>query len=156
MGITVEFFSAEPHELLKMFSPTEDENFAARLDQAYQTIPMADFSLHLAIPDDLDRLCLAIRKQQRVLPPIFRDVIAEELMSDDICEWLLLLSPHFARAVASLSDEELEVVAREWVVPFAYHEPLHQTPAYQALLQLRSIALDSLQSGKALLYYQLG
>jgi hypothetical protein len=47
---------------------------------------MADFSIHLLIPHDMDRLCQSMIKQNLAVPPIFRNLLIKQLWDDGISE----------------------------------------------------------------------
>ena len=59
MSLTIEFFSAEPQELVTLFTElavaSDDASFYS-LSKALQHFPIAEFPGHLLIPDDLQRL----------------------------------------------------------------------------------------------------
>ncbi|HEU5374332.1 MAG TPA: hypothetical protein VFV38_02750, partial [Ktedonobacteraceae bacterium] len=84
MGMTLAFYSADANELVALFAAGADcdeqdeETFFAQLD----TYPVADFSLHLSIPEDLDNLCQALREHNPLIPLIFRDVLVEQVWDD--------------------------------------------------------------------------
>ncbi|HEY3994053.1 MAG TPA: hypothetical protein VGM01_14395, partial [Ktedonobacteraceae bacterium] len=68
------------------------------------------------------------------------------------------LSECFALALANVSDNQAEQAALDWAAtpPDSYTEPLQQTPAYQAFLQLRNVAREAVAQKKSLLIYLLG
>lgn len=105
-----------------------------------QAYPVADFSLHLIFPDDLDRLCLSLRRQHFPAPSVFRDFIVDEVWYDGQSESLSLLRDNFTTIFASLSNESMKSVANDWSVEFHYKEVFEETPAYQALIRLREVA----------------
>jgi len=121
-----------------------------------KTYPVANFSLHLLIPEDLDRLCQSLRKQNLPVPPIFRGLLVDQVWYDGISESLTVVAESFALAVAGLCDATLEHIALDWSAAFHYQEPLHQTPAYQALMRLRTVAQDAIAQKKALLLHLVG
>lgn len=154
MGITIEFFSSNPQEIVDIFTlPPEDENTFLALLEPY---PVADFSLHLQIPDDLDRLCRVMRQNNLLVSPIFRELLIEQLWYDGSSESLALVDKSFARVWSGVDESTLESVTRDWSVEFHYQEPLHQTPAYKALLDLREIAEDVIVRNTSLILHLLG
>jgi hypothetical protein len=159
MGMTVEFYSADPQALVALFGADlaleeeEEDTFFEQL-KAY---PVADFSLHLQM-EDLDRLCQSLSKQHSLIPPVFRDSLIEQVWDDGpvITESLTLLSGHFAMTVAELSENAIENAARDWTAPFSLQEPLQQTPAYQALWQLQEVARDAVARKQSLVLHLAG
>jgi hypothetical protein len=159
MGMTVEFYSADPQALAAFFAAdvaSEEENEDSFFEQL-RVYPMADFSLHLQV-EDLDRLCQSLSKQHSLMPPVFRDILVEQIWDDGpvITESLTLLSDHFAMAVAELSESAMEGAARDWIAPFPLQEPLQQTPAYQALWQLQEVARDAVARKQSLILHLAG
>ena len=150
MGATIEFYSAEPQEFITLFSLEDEQLFVDKL----KTYPMADFSFHLSTKD-LDRLCQSLIRQRLSVPPVFRNLLVEQLWYDGISESLTLVSDSFAVVVAELSDTEIEKVAADWSIEFNYKESLHKTPAYQALVQLRKVARDAVAQKKSLILHLL-
>lgn len=151
MGTTIEFYSADPQEFSTLFSLQDEQAFFDKL----KTYPVADFSFHLLIPDDMDRLCQSLMKQNLPVPPIFRTLLIKQLWYDSISESLTLVSESFVVVFAGLSDAEIEKVAMDWSVEFNYKEPLHKTPAYQALVQLQKVAQDVVAKKRSLILHLL-
>lgn len=69
-------------------------------------------------------------------------------------EVLVLLSDHFTRILADYRD--IEQLALAWASTFPYEEPLQQTPAYQAVLQLHIVACDVIAKSTSLIYHLEG
>ncbi len=149
MSVTIEFFVAEPQELVTVFSLQDEQEFLARL----KTYTVTDFSFHLVLPDDLDRLCLALAQQQIAAPAIFRDFLTKQLWYDGSSESMTLLSENFVDIFAGLDDATVINVAYDWGQAFHYQEPLEATPAYQALLQLRNSAQYAVAQKKPLILH---
>ncbi len=159
MGMTVEFYSADPQALVAIFAAdvaSEEENEDSFFEQL-KAYPVADFSLHLQM-EDLDRLCQSLSKQHSLIPPDFRGILIEQVWDDGpvITESLTLLSDHFTMMVAELSESAMENAARDWVAPFSLQEPLQQTPAYQALWQLQEVARDAVARKQSLILHLAG
>ena len=152
MGITIAFYSALPYEFITLFASEDEEQFFREVKR----YPVADFSFHLLFPEDLDRLCQILRSHHFPVPTIFRELLVTQVWYDGDSESLTIIADSFPQAIASLNDTLLELVAQEWSLPFHYQEPLHQTPAYQALLQLRAVSQDVVTQKKALLLHLLG
>jgi hypothetical protein len=154
MGMTIEFYSANEEELVALFSSMDgdDETFFGKLD----TYPMADFPFHLLIPEDLDGLCQALRKQNSLVQPTFEKVLTKQIWYDGTSESLTLLDQIFVVAIAGLSDEEIEKVTLDWMAAFPPQQPARQTPTYNALTQLRDVAQDALAHQKKLILHLLG
>lgn len=150
MGTTIEFYSADPQEFITLFSSEDEQTFVDKL----KTYPMADFSFHLRT-EDMDRLCQSLIRQRFSVPPVFRDLLVEQLWYDGVSESLTIVSDNFVVVVAGLNDTEIEEVAMEWSTEFNYKEPLHNTPAYQALIQLRKVARDGVAQKKSLILHLL-
>src|SRR5215467_13510396 len=110
LGTTIGFYSADPQEFNTLFSMEDDQAFFDKL----KIYPVADFSFHLLIPDDLDRLCKSIIKQDLAVPPIFRDLLTEQLWFDGHSESLTLVSDNFASVCAGLHETEIEAIASDW------------------------------------------
>ena len=151
MGTTIEFYSADPQEFIPLFSSEDEQTFVDKL----KTYPIADFSFHLFLPDDMDRLCQSLLKQHLPVPPVFRNLLVEQLWYNGTSESLTLVSDSFASVMARLSDAEIEKVAMDWSTEFNYSEPLQKTPAYQALVQLRKVAKDAVTQKNALILHLL-
>jgi hypothetical protein len=159
MGMTVEFYSADPQALVSLFAAdlaSEGENMDAFLEQL-KAYPVADFSLHLQT-EDLDSLCQSLRKRDPRLPSVFREVLVEQIWEDGppVTESLTVLADDFARRVAELDEHEMENAARDWATTFPYREPLWPTPAYQALWQLWGVARDVVANRRSLILHLAG
>lgn len=156
MGMTVQFYSADAQEFVALFSAEftsvyeNEDTFDAFLDQL-STYPMADFSFHLLIPEDLDGLCQALKQQNPLMPPTFDDVLLKQIWNDED-QSLTLIAENFVVVVAGMSNDEIEKAALKWMAAFASQEPLEQTPAYQALLRLREVAQDVIRQKKSLIF----
>lgn len=99
MGVTVEFYSAEPHTLVTLFATEVDgEESDERFFEQVKTCPT----------------------------PIFRDVLAEQIWDDEpsVTESLTTLADAFAESLAELSEQAVEDVARAWAATFPYQERL--------------------------------
>jgi hypothetical protein len=160
MGMTIEFYSAEPQALVALFAAElawEGENVDVFLEQL-KAYPVADFSWHLRLPEDLDSLCQSLRKQNPRLPSVFRDVLVEQIWEDEpvITESLTVLADDFARIVAGLNEHAMENAARDWAATFPYREPLWQTPAYHALWQVQGVARDVVSQRRSLILHLAG
>jgi hypothetical protein len=155
MGLTIEFFSAHPQELVDVFSlPTEkDKEFFALVEN----YPIADFSFHLDVPEDMDRLCQSMQLYHLAVPPVFRELLIEQLWYDEAgAESLTVVDTSFARLWMGVDDDTLEDVATNWSAEFHYQEPIQQTPAYQALQELRNVSLDVINRNTSLIYHLAG
>ncbi len=156
MGMTIEFYSAEPQEFQALFLERNEVGDVDSFFEKLENYPKADFSFHLHIPEDMDSLCQVLKLQNGLVPSTFSELIAEQLWYDGISEWLTLLNNNFALALAGMSTNVIEQVALDWAKTFPYQEPLQQTPAYKSLLQLREVALDAVTRNKSLLFYLEG
>jgi hypothetical protein len=156
MGMTLEFYSAEPQEIQALFIARSESGNFERFFEQIEIYPVADFSFHLYMPEDMDSLCQAFRTQNALVPPTFRELLVEQLWSDDISESLTLLDNNFAQIVASMSASTIEYVALDWASTFPYQEPLQQTPAHKSVLQLREVAVDAVTRNRSLLFYLEG
>ncbi len=160
MGLTTEFYSADPQQLVALFVAdlaSEDDNGEAFFEQV-KAYPVADFSFHLQIPEDLDSLCQSLRKQNPLIPSVFRDLLVEQIWDDGpaITESLTVLADHFALMIAELNEHEMESAARDWAATYPYQEPLRQTPAYRALWQLQEVARDAVDRKRPLILHLAG
>ena len=156
MGMTIEFYSAEPQAFQALFVEQNGIGDGDRFFEILETYPKADFSFHLHIPEDLDSLCQVLRGHTNRVPSTFHELVAEQLWSDGISKWVLVLKHTFAVALASMSTSTLEQAALDWAKTFPYQEPLQHTPAYTSLLQLREVALDAITRNTSLLFYLVG
>jgi hypothetical protein len=104
----------------------------------------------------LDSLCQTLRKHHGLVPPTFRELFVEHVWYDGLAESLTLLNKTFTLALAGKSASAIEQVALDWAATFPSQGPLQQTPAYQSLLQLREVALDTVAQTKSLLFYLEG
>lgn len=159
MGMTVEFYAAEPQEIVALFAAdlaSEGENVDAFLEQL-KAYPAADFSLHLQM-EDLDSLCQSLRQQDPRLPSVFREVLVEQIWEDGppVTESLTVLADDFARIVAELNEHAMESAARSWAATFPYQKPPWQTPAYHALWQLQGVARDAVAQRHPLILHLAG
>lgn len=153
MGTTVEFFSADPQRLMALFAGGANQDPAQRAQ--LDGYPVADFSLHLAIPDDMDSLCRSLNKHSQMAPRTFRDLFVRQLWRGE-AESLTLLSDRFAFALTAMSEKEIEQAALDWSATFLYDEPLEDTPAYRALHALRAVAHDAATQKRSLILHLLG
>jgi len=152
MGNTVEFFSAEPRELAALFAGGAEHDLRARLS----SYPVADFSLHLALPDDMDSLCRSLNKQSQMVPRVFRDLFVRQLWYDGQVESLTLLTDRLAFALTAMGEDQIDRAAQDWSATFLYDEPLEDTPAYRALHALRAVAGDAAAQKRSLILHLLG
>jgi hypothetical protein len=156
MGMTIQFFAADAQELVSLFAAEfvpvheNEDTFDAFLDQLSK-YPVADFSFHLLIPEDLDSLCHALRQHNPLVPPTFNDVLVKQLWKDQD-QSLTLVAGSFVAGVAEMSNDAIEKAALDWAATFPYQEPLKQTPAYQALLRLREVVEEAILQKKALIF----
>jgi hypothetical protein len=160
MGVTIEFYSANPQALVALFAAdlaSEEENGETFFDQL-KVYPVADFSLHLQIPEDLDSLCQSLNKHSPFIPSVFREVLIEQIWDDGPVptESLTVLSDQFAELLAELNEHVMENAARGWAATFSYQEPLWQTPAYHAIWQLREVARDVVAQRRSLILHLAG
>ena len=84
MGMTVEFYSADPKVLVALFVAdlaSAEENGEAFFEQVKAYL-MADFSLHLQIPENLDSLCQSLNKHNPLIPSGFRELLVEQIWDD--------------------------------------------------------------------------
>lgn len=135
-----------------LFSSEDEQTFFDKL----KTHPVADFSFHLLIPEDMDRLCLTLHKYHEVIPGRFRDLFVKQIWFDGTSESLTVITRDFAYISARLSDAEIVQIAQDWSIPFNYNEPLYSTPAYQALIDLRKVSQDAVNEEKSLILHLLG
>ena len=186
MGITIEFYSAQPHELVRLPQADLDvDATGARALEALEALPKADLSLHLWLPDDLDALCRAMKAEGLEAPDTFRECLIEQVWCDDPdhpSASVTLLADEFTRAMAHANDTTLERIAVRWVDAFQEEPPARtmQTgsnfalnpsapqemdaetlqsirwTARQALMELRTVSRDALENGHALLLYLVG
>jgi|SRR5579884_735592 hypothetical protein len=151
MGTTIEFYSADPQDFVTLFSSPIDEQDREAFFRKLKTYPVADFSFHVLIPDDLDRLCQIIRTQGLSVFPVFTDNLVKVVWDDGESESITLVSDSFVSAIAKVDDEMLEKIASEWAKPFHYKQHIHTTPAYRGLLQLRDVCRDVIRKKTSLL-----
>jgi hypothetical protein len=160
MGMTIEFYAADPQALVALFTgdlASEEENKEAFFEQV-KAYPMADFSLHLQIPEDLDSLCQFLHKHNPLIPSVFREVLVEQIWDDGplLTESLTVLSDQFVERLAELDEHAMEKTARDWAATFPYQEPPWQTPAYRALWQLQEVARDTIAQKQFLVLHLAG
>lgn len=160
MSMTVEFYSANPDELVAIFAAdvsTDDEDDEAFFEQL-KAYPVADFSLRLYLLDDLDSLCRLLHKQDPLFPLVFSDVLLEQIWDDapEMSASLTVISHQFADALAALGERQIETVAREWIATFPDQESLVQAPAYRAVRQLQEVAHDAVMREQSLVFHFLG
>ena len=159
MGMTIEFYSADPQALVALFAAdlaSEEEDMDAFFEQL-KAYPVADFSLHLQ-REDLDSLCQSLQKHNPRIPSVFREVLVEQIWDDGpaVTESLTILADHFAQVVAELNEQAMEHATRDWAATFTYQEPLQQTPAYHALWQLQRVSRDAVAQKRSLILHLAG
>lgn len=151
VGITIEFYSAFPDECIALFASEDEEQFFSEVKRYL----VADFSFHLHIPEDVDRLRQILHQYHCPVPTTFRELLVTQVWYDGTSESLTIVADSFPQTIASLDDTLIGQIAQDWSRPFHYQEPLQQTPAYQALLQLRAVSRDVVTQKKALLLHLL-
>jgi hypothetical protein len=137
-----------------LFANANEHN--AAFFETLQTYPVADFSLHLSIPDDMDSLCRCLNEQTQVIPRAFRDLLVEQLWFDGQAESLTLISDRFVVALAAMSESQVEKATLDWVATFHYEESAEQTPTYKAVRRLYELARDTTAQKKALILRLVG
>ena len=111
MSATVEFYSAEPEKIRSIF---ELEDF----DQWYEaknSLPVADFSIHLNYPDDLDGLMDALRQQGFRVPRNFTELLMETIWDDGEDTAKLQKVDPVLQSLATANDQTIETIAQKWV-----------------------------------------
>lgn len=157
MSLTIEFYSAEPQELVTLFTESAASADDLFLLDALQTYPMAEFPGRLLLPDDLDNLCEALRKDYPLIPTHFQEICVKEVWNDGSgSEALTLLSDLFVAELAAFSERQIQQAALHWAATFPYQEALEQRPAYRSVLQLRDVARNAIAEKKSLLFYLAG
>lgn len=160
MSLTIEFFSAEPQELVTLFTElavaSDDASFYS-LSKALQHFPIAEFPGHLLIPDDLDSLCGVLSLHRPQLPIKFVDICTQELWNDDLgTESLILLTVQFTEVLAFTNEKKIQRVALDWFSTFNLPSPPSQSSAYQAVLRLQEVAYDAFSYKRALIFHIAG
>ena len=186
MGTTISIYSAQPTELVRLLQTDldADPNYLEVL-KAMDALPMADLSLHLQTPQDLDSLCRAMSKEGLDAPNTFREYLVEQAWCDDPVHpsaSLTLLSDQLKQVMAHVSDTALERIALRWVDALRQEVPVEtrQSPAdiafdpgtmpvmdadtlqsirrtvLQALVDLCMVSRDAVNNGRALLMYLAG
>jgi hypothetical protein len=153
MSLTIQFYAANPEELVAHFASAESRSAAY---QRLATYPIVDFSLHLSIPEDMDSLCRALNKQDPNVLVVFRNMLIEQLWHDGAIESLTLVTDPFVHALAQMNDNEIKQVGLEWASTFSYEQPLDQTPAFHAVQQLRQVAKEAFIQQKSLILRLFG
>ncbi len=157
MSLTIEFYSAEPQELVTLFAESAASADDLFLLDTLQTYPIAEFPGHLLLPDDLDNLCEALRKDHSLLPTHFQEVCVKEVWNDGFgTEAVTLLSELFVAELAGFSEDEIRQAALQWAATFPSQEALEQRPTYRSVLHLRDVACDAITKKKSLLFYLAG
>jgi hypothetical protein len=139
METIVEFYPAHPQELKALFSAEVNEEDEQVFFEKLRGYPVADFSLHLLIPEDLDRLCQIVGHYHMHVPPVFRDLLREQIWYDGQSESLTIIAVRFVEALAGLNETELENIARDWSVPFQYQEHCIKTQHIRLLYSCRKL-----------------
>ena len=177
MGMTLEFYSAQPADLIPLLVASNDERDAAAL----AAIPRASFSLRLYLPDDMDALCKAMIESGLDAPASFHDLRVKDVWNPDASESLALVSDRLTTSLALASDPMLASVAERWraivqeqppphtweersmlfLDPSTLHVDAEALPGtrqalHDALTQLRAVASDAVAHGRPLLVYLLG
>lgn len=160
MSLTIEFFSAEPQELVTLFTElavaSDDASFYS-LSKALQHFPIAEFPGHLLIPDDLDNFCHILELYRPQIPSKFADICAEEIWADGFnTESLLLMMAQFTEELACINEKEIQSIALDWFSMFNLPSPPSQSPAYQAVLRLKEVAYDAFSHKRALIFHIAG
>ena len=71
--MTIEFYSAELQEFLTLFLALNENGDVDGFFEKLENYPKADFSFHIRIPEDMDRLCQALRLQNDMIPSTFSE-----------------------------------------------------------------------------------
>lgn len=182
MGMTVEFYSADPNELVRLLDAEPSDMQA--LD-AIEALPKANFSLHLLIPHDMDALCRVMAAEGLEAPTTFREYLVKQVWCDNLerpSASVTLLSERLTRLLEHASDVILERIAVQWAdalreeppaqawqTPSAFAldpstsrkagtETLESTPRslLRALVELRAVSRDALANEHAVLLYLVG
>src|SRR5438552_5386491 len=112
MGTTIEFYVVDLDELNELLAiENEDDMFFDQLFGLLETYPVADFSFHLVIPDDMDSLCVALHQQTSLIPRVFRDLLVKQLWYDGSSASLTLLADYFVTALNGLNANKIEQAA---------------------------------------------
>lgn len=166
MGVTLEFYSAEPEAFVsileKWFAAETEEEEVQLADELHARYLRADFSLHLYWPEDIDALCQAMSAGGLNIPGSCADLLVEELWFDGYSAWVDRLSQTLPLAMAHLSDAIIERIAKGWVgnhIPDPNADPVYYANAFdaavRALWDLRMVSQDALERGRDVLLFRL-
>jgi hypothetical protein len=161
MSLTVEFYAAEPQELVALFSKLfMTDNAAGEEDHLFaqlESYPKAEFPGRLLIPDDLDSLCAILKKYRPLIPAHFHEISTRELWNDGCgTESLTLLVDQFVRELATFSEDEIQQAAVSWAETFPLTEPFEETLPYKAVMQLWETVLRARMAKTSLIFYLAG
>ena len=84
-------------------------------------------------------------------------MLVEEIWYDlQGAEVLAIVDPNFARLWMNVDDTTLEQVVMEWARDFLYGKPLQDSPLYNALVELRTVARDVIVNETSLVFHLAG
>jgi hypothetical protein len=166
MGITLEFYSAEPERFVSLqevlASIQTDEYDERQANEQLASYPRADFSLHLRWPEDIEAVCQAMIVEGLDVPGSCAELLVEELWFDGYSAWVDRVSQALPQAIAGVDNATLKHIAERWVgssIPDPQADPAYSERAYEAavkaLTELRMVSRDALERGRALLLFRL-
>ena len=138
MGATVEFYILPKQQLDCLTDPFEE----------LVDLPVADFCLHLEIPQDLDRLFQATAKHLPGMPQSLDAAISAEIWNED--DMLLhQLSDAVRSRLGEAPADVVRAIGRDWWNAFD-SDP---EPAFEALKTLREICRASGSEDSLVLFW---
>jgi len=117
------------------------------------SFPVADFSLHLLLPDDLDMLCQSLHGQNPVISTAFGDQLVKTLWFDGQSALLSLISSQFVIALAKMTNIQIEQAGIAWASIFEKSEAVREAPTFRALLRLHEVAKDAVANNRSLVVW---
>lgn len=147
MGNTVTFYSADPTSIVAAYVE-EDMDKSIQLQQSFV---QADFSMHLYLDEDLDRLCQIMKRSGFDLPEAFIDLVVETVWEDDDeCPGYVWLLDDRIKGFAHATKEQVLDIAAEWAEEFEGTDD----EAVRALRELRTVCRDATKRKQRVLVYQ--
>lgn len=131
VSATIEFYAADPQEITAVFQLDDFDLWFEKLS----AFAVADFSLHLRIPDDLDRLFWSCRQVGLQIADKLEHLIARQIWQDDEGSASLELIAEELKALGDQDDSTLQSIVELWTSEFS--DARESTE--QALVSLRNV-----------------
>jgi hypothetical protein len=135
MGMLMAFYACDKREIGEGFSSTA----AVPLWKQPYVVSMADFSLHLS-PIDLDLLSEEVCRIAGAQPVSLTDSLTENVGGNGESSSADVVSPQWVQTVAGIRDDQVDDLARRWLVQVAEeHREQPEEPNEDTLRAIRDL-----------------